>query len=331
MMFSSCAQEPDRVGPPLIHFASLEIDLGEVTVSSEPLEVEFPFENRGLALLRIDRVVSHCGCAGAKCEVSELAPEATGKVVAAIHPNQSEERSTAVTVYTNDPLHPTVALHFRWKAVAPIDLSPSRVDLGVIRPNQVRSTYVAVSRPAGGVGCVIKEIVPHPKAELAAELEPPTQESGGSTSQRLALTVTGGRTSGVQTGSILLELDGCWTPQIYLPVTWRIADIIELLPERVFLGVGAPGETNERVCRLTSLPGEFLVVDSVERQGEAADEVGLESTINSVDSNTVEIRIQWLVPEELGLHTAVLRVNCSAPEEREIEVPVSVFSRRPSN
>lgn len=322
----SCNRAAVPTGPPIIHFSTLELDLGEIDFAPDGRAVEFPFENRGLLPLRIERVVSSCGCAAAKVERTVLAPEESSRIFAVIAPRQSEERSASITVYSNDPARPKTTLRFKWKAVAPLDLNPPSTDFGTVRPGINVSRSVNLVWRTAQKRCVVKELECYPTSEVIAAFEDVHPENSDSRSQTLRLTLSPTSEPGLHIGRVVLHLDGCWQDEITLPISWRVQDVIVVSPERVFLGVGGPGASLEKRCELTSSAGRVLI-DSVEL---ARPDPTIVLQVDSKDASATGLSIRWTLPMSPGLHSATVRVHCSEPEPREFKVPVSAFVKATS-
>lgn len=322
----SRAPVPTSVGPPMIHFSSPEIDLGEIEFAPDGREIEFPLENRGMQPLRIKGTVSSCGCAVARVDRTELAPEETSRIIAVISPRQSEERSAMITVYSNDPARPKAMLRLKWKAIAPLDLDPPSIELGIVRPGTNPSASVNLVWRSASAKCVIKAIECYPLEEVHAEIGDGPRKTNDLPTQTLRLTVAPKREPGLRNGRVTLRLDGCWQDEIVLPISWRVQDVIEASPERVFLGIGVAEASCEKCCKLMSTAGP-IVIESIEL---AQPDSAIDVQIHSMDASDAEIMIRWTLPQAPGLHSATLRVNVTEPERRQLEIPVSIFVKSTS-
>ena len=323
----SCSQAPAPAisGPPILYFDRPETDLGVIDLTEEPRDVAFHFENRGLSPLQIERTVSSCGCTGVFVEHTPLQPASIGVLTARIFPRQSEERSATITVYSNDPKQPIVPLRLSWKAVAQIDFIPTSLDLGVVTPGSRATGAIILRRSALPSKCDISRLECFPDRDLSADMSAWTEAETKTRSRQLYVVLNVGTERGQRSGRVVLHLDGCWKPDITLPVHWRVQELIEARPARVFFGAVEPGTVAERHFEVVATDGT-VVVSSVEVVD--ADS-GVQCEIAD-DNDVPTVRVRWRLPTKRGLHSTTIRVRCTEPQPCEFEVPLSVFVRQDS-
>jgi Protein of unknown function (DUF1573)/Flagellar-associated PapD-like len=146
------AQEPKaEVTDPIYNFGS--------TLSGPPLTHVFVIRNAGNAPLQIKSVATSCGCTAAKPSKSELAPGEISKITAQVDTRFEQGHSlSVVTVTTNDPHKPTVALKLEGVIKPQVTAQPAALDFGQVRHGIAASREVTVSDVVGGPRFAIKSI-----------------------------------------------------------------------------------------------------------------------------------------------------------------------------
>ena len=117
---------------PDIYFKEKVFDFGKVD-EGKKVAHNFPFKNRGNALLKIEKVGSTCGCTAVLATKRELEPGESGEIRAVFNSlNYMGWVRKAIYVQSNDPDEPTIALQITGKVLVDIGVNPRRVNFGQV-------------------------------------------------------------------------------------------------------------------------------------------------------------------------------------------------------
>lgn len=326
LVWLSCdnsAEPPD--GPPRIHFAQHKRDLGEIPITPEGRDVVFRFVNRGLSELRVTGLVSSCGCDDVNVENPLVAPGAEATITVRIISQQSEARSASVTVHSNDPARPRVVLQVSWRAVAPLEFEPLSLNFGALLPAQrVEQTVKLLQHGADPqrAVCRVEQVECFPSGQVSAAFveQPATADSVAHKLLRVSLTA--GENSGAAHGRIVVTLQVCWRESLTIPVSWRVQDVIEATPARLFLGSGRGGEVFAKNVLILARPGEVLKIKNIRFQNQIS---GARATWKRLTSSQILVHVEYELSEMPGRQTRELIVQCTEPVVRTVRVPVSAY------
>ncbi len=121
------SQETSDKGSPKIVFPEPTFDFGEVD-AGKAVTHEFTVYNKGDSLLKVSDVSPACGCTVAKDWNRELSPGESGKIAVKLDTGSfSGPIQKRITVKSNDPQRPSVALKIKGSIWRPVNLSPSSV------------------------------------------------------------------------------------------------------------------------------------------------------------------------------------------------------------
>jgi hypothetical protein len=206
-----------------------------------PVELVFRLPNRGTADLRLDHVKSSCGCTVAVVSERDVAPGAAGRVAVTLDTAALAGRTTkTVSVYTNDPDAPVIALSVTGQVAADLIVSPTPLYLGhVRRGDPARREATIVPGRAGATYTV--ERVEHTNPAIRARLERRADGPG----QRLIVELDPGMPLGRFNETLTLHTTSPREPTIALSVLGSVEGDLIVLPPQVTFGVmrgGAPAE-----------------------------------------------------------------------------------------
>ena len=123
-------------GKPRLVLSTREWNFGQLWYG-DPCKTEVELKNIGEATLKIDRVKSSCGCTLAKPKKKELAPGETDTMVVTYDTKKNVKTVVqTVTIYSNDPIEPSLQFRVRGEVWNVFDGKPyPRLAFGMIKPD----------------------------------------------------------------------------------------------------------------------------------------------------------------------------------------------------
>lgn len=215
--------------------------------------LEFPVRNRGRTAMKVGRIMSPCGCMSAVAQKDGLLPgEATSIIVNFTAPTvPGDFNITLVAGASEKALH--LPLRIRGTAAAPeLRVGPTRIDLGVVAPDEVREFSASLTNqgpapldvkwpPTQGlrpIGWKDRTVAPGETVRLYGQVQAPSEIGAW------------------QGPSVLLEYDGQWGRQAIIPVSASVRRRFEAIPPTLAIPVSAgPGGASERQIRIASNDG----------------------------------------------------------------------------
>ncbi len=299
------------ISPPRIEFSATDIDLGRVAVSSEPREIRFRFVNAGGTDLRVTRLGLSCTCTNANVSEHTIVPLAEADVLVRVMASESGRHSASVDAFSNDPANPQVRLTLTWEGVAQIAADPSEPDFGRVRPGAISRHVVKLKSEGTDAASLVKDVAAMPEGVLSAQLSPAGD---------LVIDFTAPDRKDPAAGLVILTFNGDEQTSLHVPVRWRVQDVIEAVPPKLLLGVGAPGTALRRDVLLLS-DGAQLEVGGVTIDGLP----GASTQMRREAEDKIILTVESTLPERSGPMDGTVRIECVAPERRTILVPVSAF------
>lgn len=114
--FSKLSEE-ELKNAPVAHFETTSIDFGEIKVG-EKADCDFILENKGKSNLIIRKTKASCGCTAVTLGEKTLQPGASTTIRASFNSSGRKGRQhKSITVITNDPQKPEIALTFSGKVL----------------------------------------------------------------------------------------------------------------------------------------------------------------------------------------------------------------------
>jgi len=137
------AGEP-AVGVPALYCAEQTYEFGE-RESGEAVRHTFTLENRGDALLEIERVRKTCGCTTAELSTNAIAPGVTAELDVVLSlAGRVGGQHKSVILESNDPANPHFRLSMKGTAVTSVRLEPQRLNFGRIPDNATEHRDIRV-------------------------------------------------------------------------------------------------------------------------------------------------------------------------------------------
>ncbi len=315
-----------------IAFSPTALDFGDVDQGTEKT-LTVAYRNKGNGTLKILDASSTCGCAVALPSVREVPPRGSAalRVVFRAGLLRGPIRKT-VTVRSNDPKAPAVALPIRAKVHPVFEVDPQMVNLGEVGRGKAVAREVVVKNLKGQGFVIEKLLTSH--AELQAEVvsnsshertQGTQRQTTPRTEQRLRLTLTSKRNAGPFTHSVSFQVQRSSPPtaegtntatRLTVPVFGTITGPVRVSPPALFLGQVAAGEKflprKVTVTNTGEQPVEIRSVDAGDR--------GLKATVTTLTpGQEFQIALTAMEMPPPGVFQRTMRILTS-----ESDVPIEV-------
>lgn len=306
-------------GVPRITVVQPSRSLGVIPL--RPRTETFKVTNTGNAELRIARLERSCSCAKADIDRDVIRSGETAHIQVTITPKESEQRSAAINIYSNDVNVPKTRISLEWTARGAVTADSEVLDFGVVRPLVPVSRSLVVRRSIAEipVACETKIAISPPgamKAELKESLE-----KDGLLVETWQFTLLPGDESDGQTGRVLVKVQGSQQGGISIPTTWMVRKKIEVSPRRVFLGSARPASRVTKTLELTTDQGEELKVGQVRCSNE---KIVVDTKMENVSPDLIQLELSFTFPEQVGSHFGELQIECESPEITRLRVPITL-------
>ena len=316
----------NSLGTPHLFVVDATKELGEIALGRQ--EFVFHLSNHGDADLHILRVETSCGCTKVKLDETTVKPGGEVPLLAILSPTQPETRSARIRLNTDDPLTAIQDLQLSWTAKGPLEVSTEILDFGIVRPDEPAKRSITLTRnlKLGGAHCAIESVQITPRGRLQVTPAETETTANSTTTAELTYEVLLNPTrDGKESGFLRINVmdESKEITQIHVPVLWHVRDIVEVSPNRLFLGANTIGKPVAGALLITSDLGTKLVVGKV-----VSDESWLMTlTTEQVNEETVRISIQAQIERE-DIHNGTIRIPVTSPEMRILEIPVSALGKR---
>ena len=207
-----------------------------------PVDHTFRLSNRGTAGLRVDHVKSSCGCTVAVLSEREIPPGGEGRVAVTLDTARLSGRtSKTVSVYTNDPDQPVVALTLTGQVATDLVVSPNPLYLGHVRRGGDTRHEIIIAPGRPDARYVVERLEDTNRA-IRARLEPRADGPG----QRVVVELDREMPLGRFNEKLTLHTTSPRDPVITVAVFGSIEGDLVVLPPQVTFGVTRAGATPER-------------------------------------------------------------------------------------
>lgn len=102
-------------------------DWGTVSIKKAPLKAEIVLKNAGTELLKLSDPKPSCGCTTAPLESKELKPGESTTMHITLNVSHNGPVTKSVTITSNDPATPTVALNLKADVFSALQVAPSYI------------------------------------------------------------------------------------------------------------------------------------------------------------------------------------------------------------
>ena len=184
------------------------------------IEHDYPIRNEGTLSLEIRNVRASCGCTAVKPSQNIVPPGGEASIRARFDlRGRSGPQHKMITVESNDPQTPNLALQLKGTAVQALRAQPNSLFFGRIEPTASRSRTFDIISGRGPI-----QIVSYRTDNPGLLLAPVAAEPGADgTSHRFELTLDPALKEGNISGSVFIKTDKEDQPEISIPVAAYIA------------------------------------------------------------------------------------------------------------
>lgn len=282
---------------PRVAFQSVAHDFGRIS-DDRNVRTTFGFTNNGPGTLNILDIRTTCGCTVPELAKNEYAPGESGEITVVFNPNNRRgHQDRYVTVMTNDPASPNVALRVQADVQPLIEVEPMLAQFGEVRRGdssavlielagryeQFELTHATVTRGEG----VSVEVLP---------TEDVDEESGVVRRSGLMISLDAEQSIGRLFAQVTVRVVGP-DGQLALRtvnVTGEVVGDLRLVPGRLNLGmVGADGRFTRQVRVMSNDAKPFKILGHEERPLP-----GLDGNTRPEQLNDMKVEIVALDEEE---------------------------------
>ncbi len=318
-----------RVGattPPSIEFSTEEHDFGRI--GDEDVTVhDFVFTNRGGNALRLGEIKTACSCTVAKSEGRETPPGGSGAIRISFDPKGRKGTVTSsILVYTNDPARSSVVLKLRADVVPRVEVSPSAVRLGKVRPGEIVRAEVTLDAAEALSTISIGNV-----SSTNNQLQVQGTSGGNSGKQQTAhvslqieLRVAPGTEAGALHSTLVIKVSAPAPRTVAVPVVAEVVSDLESFPALVSVQEGKPDTVFETELTLTSRSGRPFKLKTVRLESPdklSADGRPSEMSVTTA-SPTHRVRISGTTPHQAGGFRAMIVLETDAAGSELVRVPL---------
>ncbi|HUI07629.1 MAG TPA: DUF1573 domain-containing protein [Verrucomicrobiae bacterium] len=221
-------------GTPKIQFDNTVYDFG-TTSQVDSVTGTFTFHNAGDGELKIQRAVPSCGCTVASVKPDVLKPGEKGQLVFTVRLGGARGHlEKHINVPSNDRQSPNVSLTIKANVVQVVEVSPTQIVVGDLRPGATTNLVVHVRRTDGKKLSITNTETSN--KSVRARVEPGDNDQ----SATVIIEVTGEGVARRFAEQVKLFLDGASQPMSTISVLGRVLGDISVTPEALFWGITDP-------------------------------------------------------------------------------------------
>ena len=284
-----------------------------------PVDHTFRLPNRGTAELRVDHVKSSCGCTVAVLSEREIPPGGEGRVAVTLDTARLSGRTTkTVSIYTNDPDQPVLALTLTGQVTTDLVVSPNPLYLGHVRRGDDTRHEVTIAPGRPGARYVVERLEDTNRA-IRARLEPGAEGRG----QRVVVELDREMPLGRFNEKLTLHTTSPRDPVITVSVFGSIEGDLVVLPPQVTFGVTRGGTAPERDLYIRNRGARPVTVTRVVVPDDVAT-----YTLRAVEDG-LEYRLTLRLRDRLppGKVETEVEIFTDHPEEGHLVVPLYAIVR----
>lgn len=307
---------------PRLSIPQRTVELGEV-LEGDKRTVTWRIDNVGTADLVIDKTRASCGCTVVKLsdEQKTIPPGGQLEFQAEFDSHRRwGAQSKVVTIETNDPLEPSTQVEFKAEVVKTYELSPTNLNLRMIRRGVANERVATVTPESGRKSVEVVKIEFDNPAPLTYTTSPFVAPNGG-TAQKISFVVTENASLGplIADAQITLNVDGL-ERQTELPIRGEIVADLTWTPKVV-------DATRQASVRGQQLAPLALRSTDAKPFGITASKAGplLDVSITpEPTSPRAEFEVTLRVRDDAppGPFAATLQIRTTLPDQPIIEIPV---------
>lgn len=317
----TAATKPATVATPKISIDPMMKDAGTVA-KGEKIEAVFNVKNNGTQDLVISEARPSCGCTVASFDKT-IKPGQTGKITAAVDTkNFNGPITKSVTVVSNDPENPQIALTIKALVKPYVEVAPAEfVRFSTIKGDSATADLVLFSAEKDFHPTVGESSQPYVQAQISPVDEKSKLDRPGT--QQFKLHVMLGPTAplGVLNAPVRIKTGIAKQPELEIRVAGIVRDRLSVTPATVVFGNFTPGK--DVISR------NVIFTNNKATQGVRV--LKAESTVPGLTAEVVPMTegVNYTVvvkPKEAlkkGAFTGMVKIFTTDKERPVIEVPVS--------
>jgi hypothetical protein len=292
-------------------------DFGSVDQGAR-VEHTFRLPNRGDGVLHVDHVKSSCGCTVAVVSDRVVPPGDEARVAVAFDTSRVTGRTTkTISVYTDDPDAPVLALSLSGQVAADFVVTPTPLYLGRIRRGESVRREVTITPGRDGTTFAVERVeTSHPA--LHARLEP-NPDGGG---QRLEVELERDVPLGRLNATLTLHTTSPGAPVLEIPVFASVEGDVVVLPPQVTFGV-TRGSASERELVIRNRGARPVAITRVSVPDRVA--TYTLGTVEAGEEYRLTIRLREGLPP--GKVEDAIEIFTDHPDEGRIVVPLYAIVR----
>lgn len=314
-------EEAPQLQPPKIVFEETEHDFGEILQGSNVTHT-FTFKNDGEGTLEIGKLKTSCGCTAALASRDKLESGDKGEVKVTFTSGKFKGNITkTVTVPSNDPKNPEVALHIKAVVKVDIDITPNSLNFGDMRRVSSATKVLTLTKLDGTKIKIVK--IESKSENITASIENETEERA---SYNINITFSAGQLPRVFAEKLKIYTDSAIQPVLEVFVRARVTGDVVVTPQSIFLGSIIQGETKSSAIIISNGTSEPLKINSIEAKPEYI------STSQETLKDGEEYRVTVTLSKEAPIGTVKgnLIIHTNSPSEPDVTIPVTAIVRQKS-
>lgn len=306
--------QPRREAPHILIDHEM-VDLGTVT-PGQTKDAVFEFVNLGRQPLRIENVVTSCGCADPVVSHETVEFGQRASLTVTYHAEKFGHVSHSIGFVTNDPNRPRVELSLKANCQPWVQAVPGSLFFGNVVGHTKVGRELDVFSPRGQRFRIrgVKSNVSGLSVDFA-ETEAVTH--------RLRVTLAAPQDSGKLVGEIQIDTSSEEQPQLLVPVDAQVVGMLTSRPTHLLLGKVSPGAEMAREIVLHSSAGVVPKLRSIACTDDRWTVTGQEVKAPGGEAE-LRVKLRLRVPREGGNHVAKLAICARAPEQQTVTVPLMV-------
>jgi len=301
--------QPSQPQRGALDFENEDLDIG-IVHDGAPIDVVYPFTNEGEIPIMITRVKPSCGCTNAAdMEGMVIQPGETGELRFVFNPTgKIGGSSVSIRVETDDPDRPTMNLMLRAEIEPIVQADPSIIQFGDLRKGESKSITTRVSGEMENFKVLFAtvsdsdlfevEVVEHARIEMPAPMKVgvDTGEQAAPRSRDgsiIKITFKGSDDIGVVDESLLGRTTDERRRLIPIKMLGNVVGDVEVVPDRIGLGILRPGEAFEKTLHVSSRSGEAFEITAASLDVDITDEFEVDVLPLATDdgSSAYKVRI----------------------------------------
>jgi len=285
-------------GTPKLQFDKTVYDFG-TTSQVDSVTGTFTFHNAGDGELKIQRAVPSCGCTVASVKPDLLKPGEKGELIFTVRLGGARGHlEKHINVPSNDAQSPNVNLTIKANVVQVVEVNPTQLIAGDLRPGITTNLTVQVRRTDGKKLSITKTETSNKSVQ--ARVEPGDSDQ----TAKVIVVVTSEGVPRRFAEQVKLFMDGGAQPMSTISVLGRVLGDINVTPEALFWGISDPQHW----------PGSYPEAMITRQVTIAATQALKPLEIQNVTSSIKEVTVE-LVPVEKGKTYTLMAKLGEVPKE----------------